>query len=643
MASVAEADPLPTDKLARHTVRPCPRTGDARPRVVVLVPPRGDLAAGFELAKHSVAGGKPVRIVAIGATLPRAWPSWTPEVPGLWLTELTAYRSTTRWDATAALREALKRLADDLFDGAFSELRGSEVFYPHIGMRAFVRMSVAMPLALGLAEQHARDEVRCTDPDWPGFVLYRALAGRTRPRRSRALWAGRVVSLSAIGWAAAGAQVVRLYWQSRSGLAELARRPHRDAKLWVHLLPDWPRANAALVAATRGQDLGVLLHGHLGPGQREEATLKRRPGPELWPGVRDIDPARVESWDTTSTPERPRRFGFSLLEYTRRCAIAAARLARRGPFLEIGSHQIDMTGHARDLAKLLTIDLARASLADTATDETLRTYDFGGTLVLFCGAHASDVALVARKLQRAGAMTVDFAHGWSGELMPFTSEVPCSYRCVWASSDAGGVQGRFLIGGMPVPHRAPQPRGPSKTRVLVLSNYAHRDDVIEQTGQDPYQDELLELIQLRSEAYAFRWRPHPADRPESISRASEGLPAEVSHGRPLAEDFGWADVVVSSISTAVLQALLVDVPVLVHLTPDVEDEPLVSPFAPSRTFFRALDGAAKLDTVVLQLRAPDVLDPERRARAILFGETQQPLTLVDALAPLLGISRAASS
>jgi hypothetical protein len=168
-----------------------------------------------------------------------------------------------------------------------------------------------------------------------------------------------------------------------------------------------------------------------------------------------------------------------------------------------------------------------------------------------------------------------------------------------------------------------------------MSNYVHRDDVIEQMGMDPYQDEILDVIRRRGHQYVFRWRPHPADRPEPILRAAEGLPAELSRGHPLPQDLAWADVVISTVSTALLEALLVDLPVLIHVTPDLEGAPQMSPFSPLRTFFLARDGTEKLDALVTNLADPDVLAPERRARAALFGDGCIPRALAEAVGPLL--------
>jgi hypothetical protein len=635
VAGAAQPPRLSKDKVARHTVRPCAQTADDRPAWIILVPPRGDLAHGFEMAKAKVASGTSVRIVGVGVTLPRSWPSWVTDCPILYLTELTAYRGKTLLEATQPLRDSLKALADELFAGAFSDLRGSEVFYPHIGMRAFASIAFVMPIALGLVEHHAHDVVTCTQPDWPGYALYRTLAGLAPARHSRLRWIGSVATLAVAGWIASLIRVVGMYWQSRIGLEEVRRRSSSDSiRMWLHLMPDWHRANAPLIEATRGRDVGALLHGHIGRGERDEIHLSTRRGRELWPGLRGLDVSRVHAWDTTSIPSSVGQFVRGCAMFTRNCAVATLRLTRRGPLLKLGSRELDLTPHVLGLAQLLTIDMARVCLADAATANVLRNREFVGTTVLFVGALLSDIALVVKRLHHAGATTIDFAHGWSGEPVPFSAESAAKYRCVWAHTDTSDGDVRFLVGGMPMPPRLARSPGGPRVRVLVMTNYAHRDEV-EVPGLGPYQDEVLDIIRCRSHRYVFRWRPHPADSPEAVSRSAEGLPAELSRARPLAEDLAWADVVVSTISTALLHALLVDLPVLVHVTPDLEGAPQESPFSRDRTFFLASDGVEKLDAVVTALAAPDLLEPERRARTILFGETKAPSPLTEAVASLI--------
>ncbi|HZU82956.1 MAG TPA: hypothetical protein VE987_08575, partial [Polyangiaceae bacterium] len=549
---------------------------------------------------------------------------------------LAAYRSQSRWDATRELRQALRALCDELFDGACSGLRGSDVYYPHIGLRVFAVVSFAMPIALGLADHHAGDELVCTAADWPGLALYRALSGVAAPQPSRARWIGRVAAFTAAGWIASSLEVLVTYGRSQVGLRRLRRRAsRRRVALWLQLLSDFPRANATVIEATRGQDVGVLLHGHLGRGERDESQLRRRKGTDLWPGLRELDQRRAVAWEATSIPHAVAHMARAHAAFTRTCLAASIRLCRHGPWLRLGSRRLDMTGSEGRFAKLLTIDVARTCMADVAASAAARAHDFDGSVVLSAGSHMSDVAVVMRRLQGAGAKTVDLAHGWPGEPEPFTDEPPCDFRCVWSHTDTTGGPVRFLVGGMPCPERLPRPPPRERPCVLVMTNYMHRDDAVYQNGYDPYLDELLDVVRHRADRYAFRWRPHPADRAKEVARAAEGLPAEISRGRPLGEDLAWADVVVSTLSSAVPQALLAGRPVLVHFTPDFDGSRQVNVFAPRRTFLFARDGVEKLDAVVRALSDPSVLADDDAALACLFGDARAPRTLRAALAPLI--------
>ena len=634
------ANDVAFDKVNRHTVRPCARTSSTAPQRIILVPPRGDLAGAFETAHAELNKGSAVRVIGVGVTLARYWPSWATNVPGLWLTDLHAYASKTLWEAAQPLCASLRSFTDELFAGMFSDLRGSEVFYPQIGTRAFATLASVLPIALGLAEHLAAQTVTCVQPDWPGFVLYKALVDAQTPARSRTAWTARVLGYSALGWAASLVRVLELYVQSREGLKELrARRQVGPAALWVQLVPDWIRINLHLIEATRGRDLGVLLHGHIGPGRRKEASPAERQGRELWPGLQGLDASRVSAWDTTSIPSGVIPLLRCCAQFTQGCLVAAVRLGKHGPTLRVGSHHLDIAAQAKDLCKLITIDAARACLADAATANAIRKHDLKGCTVLSAGALASDVAITMRRLRRAGAITIDFAHGWAGEPEPFVGEPPCDCRCVWAHTDTHRGGARFIVGGMPVPRRLPRPKGTGKPRILLMSNYMHRESAMSQTGFDAYLDELLDVIRLRADRYAFRWRPHPADVPDSVSLAARSLPAEVSRERRLVEDLAWADVVISTRSSVAAEALLFDLPVLLHITPNIEDGPLARPFARERRFFLSSEGAEKLDLIIRSLSDPNLLAPENRTRAMLFGPTRTPRTLAEAIESLVdGVS-----
>src|SRR5688500_506577 len=100
----------------------------------------------------------------------------------------------------------------------------------------------------------------------------------------------------------------------------------------------------------------------------------------------------------------------------------------------------------------------------------------------------------------------------------------------------------------------PRKRGMPR-RVLLLSNYVHRDRSYAALPCEPFQVELLRVPALLREALGdeleFRWRPHPADENEAVARGHARAPfVSLSRDQPLAEDLDGCDVLISGNSTA---------------------------------------------------------------------------------------------
>jgi hypothetical protein len=211
-----------------------------------------------------------------------------------------------------------------------------------------------------------------------------------------------------------------------------------------------------------------------------------------------------------------------------------------------------------------------------------------------------------------------------------------SIACRFCNPDAevvGGLrQGSCLVAGMPV-RLGPSPRRDVETpRLLILTNYVHRD--FAQGTRAPlacFQTEVLRLIEpLRATVgpVEVRWRPHPADDQTLVDRGfGELRDVELSRGvRSLEEDIRWADAVVATPSTTVLESLLAQVPVFLHLLPEFRDGPNARALDPERRFFRAEEGVARIAPVLEGLRrGDDVTAPERRALERLFGPGGKPV------------------
>jgi hypothetical protein len=107
-----------------------------------------------------------------------------------------------------------------------------------------------------------------------------------------------------------------------------------------------------------------------------------------------------------------------------------------------------------------------------------------------------------------------------------------------------------------------------------------------------------------------------------IARTLRHAPsARLSNGTALEDDVDWADVVVSSMSSAAIEALFGGAPVFFHIPPHIRDLHVFRFVAGERAFFRAEDWWPKV-VAARKLRdaGQDELAAERAARAVLFEE-----------------------
>jgi hypothetical protein len=145
----------------------------------------------------------------------------------------------------------------------------------------------------------------------------------------------------------------------------------------------------------------------------------------------------------------------------------------------------------------------------------------------------------------------------------------------------------------------------------------------------------LDAVRGASPGLSFRWRPHPADDPGIVGRVLEETPWLLrSEHAELVDDVDWADIVVTSVSSVFIEALFADLPVLLHVIPDIEGTAALDFVDPSRQFFYAKDGAARLAAVLEGLpKGEDVLAPDRAAlRGCFDGDPRR----FDAVSVCLG-------
>jgi hypothetical protein len=600
-----------------------------------------------------------VRLVGEAVTLPAAWPAWARESQGLLLTELGAYVTAERGlEAGRALRASITAWLDEAFDGVIPGLSGGRVFYASALFRFLQPLVKAFPLLLGLVECHGTERFHCVDETWIAFEQFRSLLAQTGgqlsgpPPRSRRAWRLFLVATGAAILAGALADQVRAYIRSsrsRVRLRELRARGGNGGApaFWAAMIPDWYRINRHVIhsivepALARGERLGILLFGGLEPGARSESDLRKRVGDDLWPELRMSEEAlsRCEV-DQVVCPESVPEFVLMLGRAAGRSLRVIKRLASGGSVVPGDSFGLELGSHCTALAKLAAVDAVRACAAEHATRAAMRRRSFAGVKVCFAAAELAAVATADLMLQRAGVETIDFVHGVSGDWISFLpSQSSC--RCVWVDADARlnvNTNQRSIVAGAPrtVASNAGHRRAGVRN-VLIMSNYVHRDARVGgRFPQWPLQSELLGVVAVLRQPFGdrcrFRWRPHPADDEAEVARALgrfEGL--ELSRGCPLGADTAWADVIVSSFSSAAFEALMADVPLFLHVTPGLRDFPAVTCFDRARRFFRAEEIRAPFADCIAALDDGDpvALEPERRARAALFGTAGEPSSLAD--------------
>lgn len=643
------------ERIAQFSRRPVHGiAGEVREaRDVVVVPPRKPIEDGFEQARKLLAQGLPVRLVAHGATLEASLPHWARGERALLLTELGAYVHRYYVDEVMPLRTELRAWLGELFAETLPGLDAGEVLYGSACARFLQRAIDAGFFTGGLQLAHPGARFHVTDRTWPG-----ALALGIEPEPVNPLWRGQLLALTFGASFAAAAWQCAEYWRSRQTLAALRAQRMRgaavtDSRVWLALCADWYRLNRHLIDSVglpelaAGRALGVLLLPRLVPGTRDESDLRRHVGRDSWAGLGPLkDHLEKISVDQAAGPESPAELARTLWSSARSMARVVARFAREPRILSRGPLRMDLASHVGPLARLATQDLVRALTAAHAAARAADRSALSGSLVVFAASNLAESSAVDVAIQARGGQTIEFFHGAGAEGWVGTQESAARWRGVWTHADAIAIErlGRKpLVAGMPrrLAHRSRVPlTGPVK--LLMLSNYVHRDFAIE--GTFPYESFQRELLRLPALVRAqvtgelqIRWRPHPADNPKAVARTFATLEQVERTPNPLLEaDVEWADVIVSSMSTAVVEALFSGPPIFLHVPPEFWEVPNVRALSDERIFFYAEEGARRVAACILAMRRGEkaVAEPEAAARRSYFGPTAKPLGWAEGISSL---------
>lgn len=641
-------------RVARHTVRFDIDESIGDPRDIVVVLLDGSLEEGFVRARELLETRGAVRLIGHGVTLRSTWPNWADGKKGLVLSELGAYRAGNAVDETADLRAQYRKWVRDVFEPAAPAGAAAEVYYAPVVLRLFHAVFEAQVFMGTIGALHHAARVHLIGEERRAFDSLQGRVGRRAP-----IDVARDLALPPVlvaAWLAACAatlvECVRMRVEARRSFEALARpskAPTAGPSLWVGLVPDWYRINKHLIDAGAIPELqvsgrlGVLLLGTLRPGMRDEANLKvTRDRDELWAGLNGF---RAElSRCEVAQAVQPR----SSLAYAR--AVGASLRSSAGVMRRMLRHPEPLRGLfrgggmrsvARRAAAASTIDVARSVLAERGAREFVDTHQLGGRVVVFAAANAAGYTSVEAVVRSAGAITVEHTHGSGGSAWYGGNESAAAVQCVWTRPEEQMLAHtrRVIAAGMPRVLRLRERTPVVPRRVLLLSNYVHRDRPYRALPHEPFQYELLRVALLLRNRFgsdlSFRWRPHPADERDPVERAHrESAFVALSLDRPLADDLNECDVLVSGQSTALIEAVLGDVPFFVHVIPELEAE--LDWVPPERRFFRAEEAVGMFSDWVEALRRgdPRASEPSARARRALFGPEGTPRSLHEGLATL---------
>jgi hypothetical protein len=631
--------------------------------IVVVVPPEANPDVGLELAMGLSRAGRRVRLLARGATVASFVRKVTPETP-MALAELDAYTLNDKGPFLKQLLPGVHAWVDTVYKGSI----------PFVDARRGVWASVISRLGLqelldhcclvaGILHHHPAATFVLSDPTWePGVALCEGKGqveqGKPQPGRLPSTRWFHSLSFLATGAACAiGVLAYRLkeLWdesQLREHLKTLRPRQATPPKFWLSIVGHWEFSCRHLL-----QSVGAYVKENQVPvGILLQTSLKRQPvagakqapvgeGPQLLP-VLTSDPigdcwtevAQVVSYSSIweFLIQAPSNLAAML-----RCVYRASWLC---PGVRIGSFELHpVLAKTRGLLLATTLDVLRGREAAAATLAFVNRRDVKGATVAMSHCSLVTDAVPDLVLQQAGATTCDIVHGALAELLDCvaTAQSWSSYKLLWTVPEAEYVQPYVSSTCVaPFPARQWQFRGRSRglapdrpARLLLLTNYgtmlasaAHR----KRFPRVGYQTLLIEAVRRvlaeMPASFEVLWRPHPGDDANLVraDASSHGAELQLSSAGLLEDDIEWADLVITSLSSVVVELLAWDKPILVHHIPLHEADVLMNLFAAERRFRNAEELRVALSRALADLRSAEGLHLEDELRRRMFGPEGRP-------------------
>lgn len=587
---------------------------------VIVVPPEGSIVEGFTLAAGF---NSSVRVVARGAMTARA--IGQRRAGRVELAEFDAY-----------LPEDKRPIVNPLVADLSAWLR--TVFAGIIGVDPDFAFRGSATTRLGLQDVFdswcIATRLRAVHPgrrfvitrNWIGGDVLKALGCDVEmPARDRK-------NSVSTEWAPAAAIALRnweLFRENSTRRAVESASSNRKPRVWLGVVAGWPFASRHVlscleVAKQLKRPFGFLCQSTLRPGSLEGSRVEE----QRTEGIAIANLARKLDVELSQGVSYNGLRDFLFHAPDTLTSIKRATTAARQTRLVLGGLEVPVV--ARELALLTSLDVLRAREAEVAAHRFVdRNFVPGMRVALSHGSLVTD-SVLDLVLQQRGVETLDIVHGALAEPMDMlgTAFTASSRKLLWTRSEIDMVRGispSALEGGV-VPRSWTQhpAKGVRGRNLLVLSNYGTRAGrgFRAELPRLSYQEHLLTAVDeaRRKHDLTVRWRPHPGDDEECVGTALRSKPWIQRSSGTLDDDFEWSDVVVTSLSSTIVEAMAWRRPVFVHDVPIHESAVLMSVFDPCRRFSTGAELGLKLGSA---LEGGDD-EPERALLVRFFGESQVP-------------------